>query len=166
MNTFKSIGLSVDDELNAFKTAPANGHPTPGWVWSAGTGTGAGLPGEAVNDVRAQDAERRQVVLRPAGEIDMSTADALERELLDAVRSADVDEVLVDLAGIAFLDSSGVRVLVHAAVVARERAVTLRVARPQPVVARVLRITSVDALLGLTDGGAEDHSGLGLPAPD
>ncbi|PWU45211.1 anti-sigma factor antagonist [Micromonospora sp. S4605] len=116
--------------------------------------------------MRAQDAERRQVVLRPAGEIDMSTADALERELLDAVRSADVDEVLVDLAGVAFLDSSGVRVLVHAAVVARERAVTLRVARPQPVVARVLRITSVDALLGLTDGGAEDHSGLGLPAPD
>ncbi|MDO3700813.1 STAS domain-containing protein [Micromonospora sp. C28SCA-DRY-2] len=111
--------------------------------------------------MRAQDAERRQVVLRPTGEIDMSTADALEAEVLDALRRTDVGEVLVDLADVEFLDSSGVRVLVHGLTVARKHDVAFRVTRPQPVVARVLRITSVDVLLGLaaTDNGGPAGGG-------
>ncbi|MGS2614864.1 STAS domain-containing protein [Micromonospora sp. LZ34] len=116
--------------------------------------------------VQARDAERRQVVLRPTGEVDMSTADALEAALLDAVRQAGVGEVVVDLGDVGFLDSSGVRVLVHGVAVAREHDVTLRVTRPQPVVARVLRITSVDTLLGLADGdsGRSADGDSGRPA--
>ncbi|MGK5519942.1 STAS domain-containing protein [Micromonospora sp. URMC 107] len=97
------------------------------------------------------DTEPGRVVLHPAGEIDMATAGEFEATLTEALRRPGVREVVVDLADVRFLDSSGVRVLVHGVAVGREGDVTLRVTGPQPGVARVLRITGVDALLGLAD---------------
>ncbi|MGK5676274.1 STAS domain-containing protein [Micromonospora sp. URMC 106] len=101
-----------------------------------------------------RDTEPGQVFVRPSGEIDMATADALGATITDALHRPGVREVVVDLADVRFLDSSGVRVLVHGVAVGGERGVTLRVEDPQPVVARVLRITGVGALLGLADGDA------------
>lgn len=101
-----------------------------------------------------RDTEPGQVFVRPSGEIDMATADALGATITDALHRPGVREVVVDLADVRFLDSSGVRVLVHGVAVGRERGVTLRVENPQPVVARVLRITGVGPLLGLADGDA------------
>ncbi|MEH0974013.1 STAS domain-containing protein [Micromonospora sp. CPCC 205546] len=102
-------------------------------------------------DRRTRDTEPGRMVLRPAGEIDMASAGEFEATLTEALRRPGVREVVVDLAAVRFLDSSGVRVLVHGAAVGRERDVTLRVTGPQSGVARVLRITGVDALLGLAD---------------
>lgn len=97
-----------------------------------------------------------RVTLRPTGEVDISTADALEATLTDALAGPGLREVVVDLADVPFLDSSGVRVLVLAATAARERGAVLRVTDPRPVVARVLQITAVGPLLGLPDpAGAE-----------
>ncbi|MEH1102650.1 STAS domain-containing protein [Micromonospora sp. CPCC 205561] len=106
-------------------------------------------------DARAWDPEPGQVVLRPVGEVDMATAGELDAMLTAALHRPGVREIVVDLADVRFLDSSGVRVLVHAAGAARDRDVTLRVTDPRPGVARVLRITSVGALLGLPDESAE-----------
>ncbi|WP_196255759.1 STAS domain-containing protein [Micromonospora sp. WMMC415] len=92
-----------------------------------------------------------RVTLRPAGELDISTVGTLEAALTDALARPGVREIVVDLAEVRFLDSSGVRVLVLAATAARKRDAVLRVTDPQPVVARVLRITAVGPLLGLTD---------------
>ncbi|MBQ1074733.1 STAS domain-containing protein [Micromonospora sp. C31] len=102
-------------------------------------------------DRRTRKTEPGQVVLRPTGEIDMANAAGLEATLTEALRRPDVREVVVDLTDVRFMDSSGVRVLVHGAAVGRERDVPLRVTGPQPGVARVLRITGVGALLGLAD---------------
>ncbi|WP_197677596.1 STAS domain-containing protein [Micromonospora krabiensis] len=93
------------------------------------------------------------MTLRPVGEIDLATADALDAALADALGRPGITEVVVDLADVGFLDSSGIRVLVGAAAAARRAAATLRVVDPQPVVARVLRITAVGGLLGLSPGG-------------
>ena len=73
-----------------------------------------------------------------------------------------VREVVVDLADVRFLDSSGVRVLVHGVSVGRERDVTMRVTGPQPGVARVLRITGVGTLLGLADSDDRPTRGAGV----
>lgn len=48
-----------------------------------------------------------------------------------------------------FLDSTGVAALLRGAAEAVGRGASLRVVDPQPVVARVLRITGVDSLVGL-----------------
>ncbi|MGW4502614.1 STAS domain-containing protein [Micromonospora sp. NPDC004336] len=101
-----------------------------------------------------RNAESGPLFLRPDGEVDMATADALGATITDALHRPGVREVVVDLADVRFLDSSGVRVLVHGVALARERDATLRVANPQPVVARVLRITGVGPLLGLVDDEA------------
>ena len=51
-------------------------------------------------------------VVRPSGEIDIATADAMQRQITDAGSGG--TPVLVDLRGVTFMDSSGVRALVRA----------------------------------------------------
>ncbi|MGK5738738.1 STAS domain-containing protein [Micromonospora sp. URMC 103] len=104
-------------------------------------------------DVRLRDTGVGEVVLCPVGEVDMATADVLHAALTNVLRRPEIRAVVVDLAEVRFLDSSGIRVLVSAATTARRDGVTLRVVDPQPVVARVLRITSVGPLLGLAADG-------------
>lgn len=50
-------------------------------------------------------------VLSVIGDVDRATASALERRLMD-VTEAGTDEVIVDLTGCTFLDSSGLRALI------------------------------------------------------
>ncbi|MBY8875939.1 STAS domain-containing protein [Micromonospora sp. PLK6-60] len=105
-------------------------------------------------DVAVRDAAGGRVLLCPAGEIDMSSADALEAALRAAVRRTGARDVLVDLSRVAFLDSAGIRALLRGAQAGAEHAVRVRVTEPQPVVARILRITGVGPLLGWADGEA------------
>jgi len=57
----------------------------------------------------------------------------------------------VDASGLSFLDSASVRVLVLAARALRGRHGTLVLARPQPVVTRLLEITGADRLLDVRE---------------
>ena len=77
-------------------------------------------------------------VLVLAGEIDSYTAPELEESLAPLP-----DQCVVDLSGVTFIDSSGLRVIVEAHSVRRERggAVTLR--SPSPSVERLLQIAGV-----------------------
>ncbi|MGN9808325.1 STAS domain-containing protein [Micromonospora sp. BQ11] len=101
-----------------------------------------------------------RVTLRPTGEVDLSTVDDFDAALTEALGRPGLAEVVVDLADVDFLDSSGVRVLVQGVTRARQRGVTLRVTDPQPLVARVLRITAVGPMLGLDeDAGHPDGRG-------
>ena len=85
------------------------------------------------------------VVVHVSGEIDLS-AKALFQERLDDVIEANDDDVVVDLAGVSFIDSTGLSVLLHA----RERLETagrkLMIVRPSPPVTRVLELAGLDAL--------------------
>lgn len=57
--------------------------------------------------------DREQVTVRAVGEIDLATAAELEapaRELLDS----GFEHVVLDLRGVTFMDSSGIRVLISA----------------------------------------------------
>jgi anti-sigma B factor antagonist len=88
-------------------------------------------------------------VIRVAGEVDMDTHVEMEDAILGALRSG-AGPVVVDLAEVSFLDSSGVRALLHGREAAIGRGTTLTVRSPQPIVANVLRLTNVAELLGLS----------------
>jgi anti-sigma B factor antagonist len=103
----------------------------------------------AVFEVRADPGPDGVVVVHASGEVDMTVSALLERTLLDAVRQDGARQVLVDLAGLRFLDSSGVHALVRGYQAANDAGNVLVVRNATGVVARVLYITGVAEALGL-----------------
>jgi anti-anti-sigma factor len=94
-------------------------------------------------DVHANGSADVVVVIR--GEVDMATAPQLA-ECLAALADRNV---VVDLSGVPFLDSSALSVLVHARKVVRENGHTLRVTGEDDNVRTVLEVTGLlDALHG------------------
>ncbi|MDP9182374.1 MAG: STAS domain-containing protein [Actinomycetota bacterium] len=85
-------------------------------------------------------------VITCAGEIDMSTADALRDELNAAVQST-ATAVLVDLTGVTFMDSTGLGLLAKSHTRAVERGSVIRLVGPIPHVAKVMHITQLDQVL-------------------
>jgi anti-sigma B factor antagonist len=90
------------------------------------------------------------------GEIDMATSQALATALREAVRTEDAKEVEVDLSGVTFMDSSGIRALVMSQGYATEHGVTLYATNPHPHVRRVLEITGLLTLLTEPAPGTSD----------
>jgi anti-sigma B factor antagonist len=82
------------------------------------------------------------------GEVDTATAPLLQDALDDAVRSS-TGPLVLDLAGVDFLDSSGINVLlrVRALLGREERALAL--VCPPGQVRRVLELTGIDDLFAL-----------------
>jgi anti-anti-sigma factor len=85
-----------------------------------------------------------------SGEADPTTATVL-REMLAAQLETGARLVTVDASGLSFLDSASVRVLVLAARALQGRHGRLVLARPQPIVARLLEITGADRLLDVRE---------------
>jgi anti-sigma B factor antagonist len=86
-------------------------------------------------------------------EVDQASCDIFREEVLDAVsRYLDAEPatgserrqpLLIDLTHVAFLDSSGVRVIIDADAAARAGGGRLRLVAAQRCVAKVLRVTEV-----------------------
>lgn len=94
-----------------------------------------------------------RLVVRPVGELDLATAPELEAVVLPALREG--RHVVVDLRGLEFMDSSGVRVLVEAHATAVDDAPgRFSVVRPGPMsaVERVMEVSGVDAAFDIVDG--------------
>jgi len=89
-------------------------------------------------------------VVMLSGEADLTTTELL-REMLAAQLSTGVRRVTVDASELLFLDSASLRVLVLAARALQARHGTLVLARPQPLVARLLEITGADRLLDVQE---------------
>ena len=86
-----------------------------------------------------------------AGEVDVSCADelraAIDAQLADGVTG----ELVIDIAEVPYIDSTGIGVLVGAAHRVAEAGGTLVVARPQRNVARVLGLLGVQADLNIRE---------------
>ena len=89
-------------------------------------------------------------VVRLGGELDIATAGKLRRTLLDLVTS-DCAAILVDMAGVAFMDSSGLAVLVAGHKRARHEGIGFGVARLTPTVGKVFALTRADQLMPVLD---------------
>ena len=103
-------------------------------------------------------------VVSVAGELDLATARAFERTLLDLTESG-MGEVIVDLTACSFLDSTGLRALIAA----RERLAcadrSLALVLSSPIVMRIFQITGFDESFEIRTSlrAAGDHNGDGGP---
>ncbi|PWR12807.1 anti-sigma factor antagonist [Micromonospora sicca] len=89
-------------------------------------------------------------VLEVRGELDMATSPQL-REGLQRLVDAGDRQVVVDLAGVGFMDSSGLGALVVMFKALRDVGGRLSLAAVQPAVRRVLTVTSVDRVIHVHD---------------
>ena len=82
---------------------------------------------------------------RLAGDVDMLTSQRLRTAVADALDGTAADELVFDVAGVGFVDSSGLSVLINLAQGGRR--VVLR--NPTDVVRRVIETTGLTQLLRL-----------------
>lgn len=78
-----------------------------------------------------------------AGEVDLATTPALRERLLRMLRDHRPDLLDVDLAGVTFLDCTGIGALVAVHNAALHAGGQLQVSHPQPIVRRVLEVTGL-----------------------
>lgn len=91
------------------------------------------------------------IVITVSGEVDLATAADLERALSEAMTGTDAATIDVDLAGVEFMDSAGLRVLVAARKQAEDAGRTLRLRSPHERVRRIIEITGLAAVFGITE---------------
>ena len=85
------------------------------------------------------------ITLRVSGQLDVETGPELERHLVDATAESG-NRIVLDFAGVDFMDSSGIAVLLSAA--GRGTQVELR--NPTNAVRRVIDITGLAGVLRMT----------------
>ncbi len=103
---------------------------------------GAGESGLAIIIEHHDD----QIVLRLHGELDMGTAESLRRAIRGVLR-LHPQTLVLELSALGFLDCSGLSVLAWAHRQLAEGGQRLIVARGQPMVNRLLRLTGLDSYL-------------------
>ena len=86
------------------------------------------------------------------GELDLSTTFKVEREL-QRVEGATPDLLVLDLSGLTFLDSTGLRLIVGADQRARRADRRLAIVKGPAAVHRVFSITKLDERLEMVDDG-------------
>ncbi|HCA39110.1 MAG: STAS domain-containing protein [Phycisphaerales bacterium] len=91
-----------------------------------------------------------QLVVTPVGEIDLSTSPQLRQTLQTALADGDTT-VIVDLAEVPYMDSSGVATLVEALQICRRQHRELVLARLSSRVESIFKISKLDAVFTIRD---------------
>jgi anti-anti-sigma factor len=89
---------------------------------------------------------RDQVVVAPRGELDMATVGALEKELR-RLHEAGFGTIVLDLAGLTFMDSSGLHLLTRWANDATRNGFTFEIEPGPPNVQRLFELTAMTDVL-------------------
>jgi anti-sigma B factor antagonist len=101
----------------------------------------------------------RETVITLHGEVDYATALDLRAAISATLSTGDVDRIIVDLAGVTFLDSTGVGTLVVAARICDDLMVEFRVNEPNPFIAKLFTVVGIAELLGLpADAGVSPRT--------
>lgn len=90
------------------------------------------------------------VVLAPGGRIDESTADAFKEHLLTAIEAGPATAV-IDLAGVDYMSSRGLRALTLAQRAGQEHQTTIVLARPNETMREILAISRYDMVFRVAD---------------
>lgn len=106
----------------------------------------AALPSAGVGPAETghrMEVGRSDALVWVSGEVDVHTADELHRALLDQTQVTP-DRVVVDMSGVTFMDSMGLRALVTAA-----RQTPIQVVRPSELVAALFFVTGLEDEFGV-----------------
>jgi anti-sigma B factor antagonist len=94
--------------------------------------------------------QRHQVVLHLTGELDIATANAAHKRLIDlGLRRG--EELALDLSGLTFMDSTGIRLVLQARAHALQHGAAFVVVRGPDAVMRALELVGLDQQLDLVD---------------
>jgi anti-sigma B factor antagonist len=100
----------------------------------------------SVSSRRAGDAD----VIAVTGELDIGTVEDVERALAQA-ESGDAARIVLDLSGLTFMDSTGVRLVLAAHARSRADSNRLRLIRGGPSVQRVFELSGIADTLPFVD---------------
>lgn len=89
-------------------------------------------------------------MIAPVGDLDLSSAATLDAEVR-AAEGTDVDRIVVDLSGVTFMDSTGLRLLLQAEARSRADSSRLRLVRGSRRVQRVFELTNTEDMLPFID---------------
>ncbi len=122
-----------------------------GAIWPAASRTGKVRHVELKVSTRSQGG---RTIMSLGGEIDLYTAPRLHGELV-AVLSGDMPvQVVVDMSGVEFCDSTGMNVLLAAHRRAREQGGDLELAAPRPAVKKILQVTGLESVFTVLEDPA------------
>jgi anti-sigma B factor antagonist len=94
--------------------------------------------------------ERDAVRVAPVGELDIATVDKLRAEV-DRLRESGFAKLVLDLRGVRFLDSTGLRLVLELDAAAKEASQELMLIRGSTVVQRIFEVTQVAERLRFID---------------
>jgi anti-sigma B factor antagonist len=104
--------------------------------------------------VEVQSENRAAWVLAVTGELDLASSPALEQEL-ERANDAGAKLIVVDLRGLAFMDSTGLHVLVKAHKRARDAGRRFALVQGGKQIQRLLSLTGLDEKLTVADSPEE-----------
>ena len=93
---------------------------------------------------------RDSVRVAPVGELDIATVDKLRAEV-DRMRDSGFSKLVVDLRGVRFLDSTGLRLVLELDQAATDAGHELQIIRGSDVVQRIFEVTQVSDRLHFVD---------------
>jgi anti-sigma B factor antagonist len=88
------------------------------------------------------------------GEIDLYTAPRLHGELVTILSADTPVQIMVDMSGVDFCDSTGMNVLLAAHRRAREQGGDLELAAPRPAIRKILQVTGLESVFTVLDDPA------------
>ena len=115
--------------------------------WAGGSRFRTAMPKLSVDTTR----NGKAAIVRPVGELDLSGATVLEAELDRLAEDPEVGSVVLDMRGLEFMDSRGLRLVVVADMRAREAGRRFCLVRGDETVHRVFEITRMSDRLDFVD---------------
>jgi anti-sigma B factor antagonist len=101
-------------------------------------------------DFEVTTTDRGIGVVAPHGRLNMVSARRL-KDILGELVAGGTSRIVVDMADVSFLDSSGLGALIAGLKSARQAGGDLRIARPTPAVVNVFELTNIDKVLRARD---------------
>jgi anti-anti-sigma factor len=95
--------------------------------------------------------------IAPAGELDIATAPELERAIAEVTGDSARLDLVVDLRGLTFMDSTGLRTLVQTNAQAAQDGFTLSIVRGPSQIDRLFAVSGLDDVLPLVDAPPTDE---------
>jgi anti-anti-sigma factor len=91
------------------------------------------------------------IVITPSGEIDLASAPQLRQSIKEALDSSRSTVLVVDLADVTFMDSSGLTCLAFAHQQMQERDGHVEVRRANPSVRKLINVVGMDQVVEVQD---------------
>lgn len=87
------------------------------------------------------------IVIAPTGEIDLASAPALRTSITDGLAASSAQRLVIDLAGVTFMDSSGLTCLAFAHQQMQERHGKVEIHNATPSVRKLITVVGMDQVV-------------------